>query len=347
MQRDHCNFFIADLLASSGDGLFSYECAFSTEGPARRSLQRVAINTLLPWMLLAFFILCSTLASMHKRKKSWAELFYFWNISAISIFYITYIDVTRNLLKILDCTKLDEAWEEPEQNAIALSRYWVEDPEVECYKGGHLALLLGLLVPGLPMITIGMPLWILRTVFWMQKHSSDRSFHEAYAFLHRSYRENFKYWEVVIMLRKALLAAVTVFSVYLGGNLQAILALAILVIAAFAQLLTRPFVTDGPPLNTMETLSLACSILAFLVGLLFNDPRTPKLGRSIASWIFIFSLAIVSLYILRELTRELMKLADRFLYNSSVDADKTMNVLEKIWFLTRLKKRTWSQGKPS
>ena len=311
-QRNHCNFFIADLLASGGDGLFSYECAFSTEGPARRSLRRIAINTLLPWMLLAFFILCSTLASKHRRKKSWAELCYFWNVSAISIFYITYIDITRNLLKILDCTKLDEAGKEPEQNAIALSRYWVEDPEVECYKGGHLAMLLALLVPGLPVVTIGMPLWILRTVFWMQKHSSDRSFHDAYAFLHRSYHENFKYWEVVIMLRKALLAAVTVFSVYLGGNLQAILALAILVMAAFAQLLSRPFVTDGPPLNTMETFSLACSILAFLVGLLFNDPRTPKLGRSIASWIFIFSLAIASLYILRELTRELMKLVNRF-----------------------------------
>ena len=263
-------------------------------------------------MLLVFFILCSTLTSFYMRRKSWAGLFHFWRLSAVSILYISYIDVTRNLLKILDCTQLDEARQEPEQIGIALSRYWVQDPEIECYKGVHSAVLVTLLVPGLCLVTIGMPLWLLRIAFWIQKRSLDYPSCDPYAFLHQSYHDNFKFWEAVIMLRKALLAAVTVFSVYLEGHLQAILAMAILVIAAFAQLLARPFIMDGPALNTMETLSLACSILAFLVGLLFNDPNTPKLGRSIASWIFIFVFLLASLYILSELARELMKIIDRF-----------------------------------
>ena len=303
----------------------------------RRSLRRIIINILLPWMMLVFFILCSTLTSFYVRRKSWAELFHFWRLSAVSILYISYIDVTRNLLKILDCTQLDEARQEPEQNAIALSRYWVEDPEIECYKGVHLAILLTLLVPGLHLVTIGMPLWLLRMAVWKQKGSLDYPSCDAYAFLHQSYQDNFKYWEAVIMLRKASLAAVTVFSVYLGGNLQAILAMAILVIAAFAQLLARPFTMDGPALNTMETLSLACSILAFLVGLLFNDPNTPKLGRSIASWIFIFVFLIAFLYILSELSRELMKLFDRFWYSSNVSRDKTTSWLKKVLMVAKVK----------
>ena len=296
------------------------------------------MNVLLPWMLVTFFILCSTMVSLAMKKKPWAELFYFWRISAFSILYISYIDVTRNLLKILDCTKLDEAGQEPEQNAIAMSIYWVEDPQIECYKGSHLAMLLALLVPGLPLVTIGMPLWHLRTVLWMQRHSGDCLFHDVYAFSHQSYRQKFKYWEAVIMLRKALLAAVTVFSINLGGNLQAVLAMSILVIAAVVQLLARPFIVEGPALNGMETASLTCSILAFSVGLLFNDPRTPKLGRSLASWIFIFALLITVVYILTELTRELIKTVDRFLYNSNVQVDKMTSVFKKIMLLVKVKK---------
>ena len=309
----------------------------------RRSLRRIIINILLPWMLLVFFILCSTLTSFYVRRKSWSELFHFWRVSAVSILYISYIDVTRNLLKILDCTQLDEARQEPEQNAIALSRYWVEDPEIECCTGVHLAMLLTLSVPGLCLVTIGMPLWLLRMAVWKQKRFSDYPSCDAYAFLHQSYRDNFKYWEAVIMLRKASLAAVTVFSVYLGGNLQAILGMAILVIASFAQLLARPFIMDGPALNTMETLSLACSILAFLVGLLFNDPNTPKLGRSIASWILLFVLLIAFLYVLSELARELTKTTDGFLYSTSITVDKTTSLLKKVLMLTKVKNTT-NQG---
>ena len=137
------------------------------------------------------------------------------------------------------------------------------------------------------------------------------------------------------MLRKGLLAAITVFPYSLGGNVQALLAQVVLMTFLAAQLMARPFVTDGPNLNLMELVSLACSTLGFAVGLLFNDPNVNAKGRHTVSIVFIFILAATFLYLARALLVEALKDFDTLLSRQSPQLSEQASLISKLCVLLR------------
>lgn len=109
------------------------------------------------------------------------------------------------------------------------------------------------------------------------------------------------------MARKALLAAIAVFSFSLGTGLQAVLALGVLAIALALHLMMKPFVSAGPDLNRLETISLSASFLTFLDGLIFNDPHTSQNFEIIVSVVVIGTLAGVTVFMFYELGYEICR----------------------------------------
>ncbi|CAD7704984.1 unnamed protein product [Ostreobium quekettii] len=120
------------------------------------------------------------------------------------------------------------------------------------------------------------------------------------------------YWEAVITMRKAMISAAVVFAYKLGGNLQGILALGVLVLALAVQLLFKPYrkfpcfntrrglraqqptVHDRVDLNHLESFSIFASIVTFYAGVVFNDENTTE-GGTVVMTVFVLFVNIVLL----------------------------------------------------
>eukprot|EP00803_Ostreobium_quekettii_P009943 evm.model.scf_126.4 EVM.evm.TU.scf_126.4 scf_126:87323-93458(+) len=323
----------ADFLASGSHALFSLECAFPSTSSIERSVLRTIATAFFPFALFLAFIAMSLVATLLRTMKLInfliKDLISFWHVSFLAILYISFIDMTRNALKVLDCAKVDEEGFGPPGLATALLEYWTEDTGVECYKGRHLALVLALAIPTLALVSLGMPLWLLATLRWRRGRFAG-SARGAYAFIYQSYRDEFLYWEVVVMMRKGLLAAITVFRFSLGTTLQATLALIVLDVAVVLQLWARPFVAMKPDLNRMETISLLSSILVFFAGIILDDPNTSTAGALVVSVLMTVAVMGTFLYLLIELVSQLLKGFDRALISRGIPLSADSSVVSRI-----------------
>lgn len=322
----------ADLASSGGSGIFSLQCTLPTYDKIPRSVLETLTGVISPFLVALLFSSIWALVAFVK-KKSWIYLLHHWHAVIISVFYFSYINVTRILLRIFTCTYVDE---EGENLSIATFRYWVEDPDLKCYEGTHLVLVLAVGVPLLLLISIGMPFGLL-VVFMLEcKGLIDRRYLWHYSFLYTHYRVEFRYWEVLVMLRKALMAAVAVFAFPLGPDLQALLALGILVIAFGAHVLKMPLVVDGPSLNRLEGVSLSCSYLIFFMALVFNDPNTSPAGKFAVSVILIGALVGVTLYFVIALMGEVSKGINVMLLDNGIEVQDNTTLFKKVVLLLEL-----------
>lgn len=264
------------------------------------------------------------------KKKSLHYLLHHWHAAIVSVIYYFYINMTRVLLRIFTCTHVDD---EVEEFSIATFKYWVEDTDLKCYKGIHLALTLIAGVPLLVLISIGMPLGLLVIFLLQHKSLVNRNVFQLYGFLYSSYRVDLQYWEVIVMLRKALMASVAVFAFSLGPNLQAILASGILITSMGVHVLKMPFVLEGPNLNRLESISLASSYVVFFMALVFNDPNSSTTGRVIASVILIGAVSGAALNLVVALMTEVSKGIDITLVEHNIEVRDDTTTFRKFSLL--------------
>ena len=240
-------------------------------------------------------------------------------LTFLAINYFFYIGMTKSLLRFFACTRVSDDREDSDW-----SRYvWEEDTEVECYEGKH-ALLVGLLVvPLLLAVSFGYPAGVF-TILWRSKDRlNDEDFVQTYGFLYKAYDRH--YWEVVIMVRKAAVATVAVFSYRLGSNLQGLLCVLVIGIALSVHLVLQPFTQDIPQLNHLETCSLSATVVVFVVGLMMNDNAVEPSGRVLLS-----ALAVLFLcFTLVVLLTQLMFAAEEFIDMKLIELD-AMEVQEVI-----------------
>lgn len=174
---------------------------------------------------------------------------------------------------------------------------WAEDTSLTCFQGKHTVTgVFGILF--LLLFSLGFIVFIVVLLLWNKDRviKQDVLFLARYGFLYRAYRTNSFtiYWEAVVTLRKALIGAVVVYAYPLGPNLQAVLALGVLIVALLLHLVAYPYKVfhaktcgglvgmlheQGPDLNQLETLSLLMSLLTFYSGVVFNDKNTSDTGR--------------------------------------------------------------------
>eukprot|EP00803_Ostreobium_quekettii_P003269 evm.model.scf_1309.1 EVM.evm.TU.scf_1309.1 scf_1309:6013-11281(-) len=328
---------VADFLSSGGEGLVSLECAFPSDASIRRSMYRTVFSLVFPFLLILAIMLVSLMRSS-LTSKNWKQVLALWRVSFLSVLYISYIEVSRNALRVLDCTEADEGGRDLAGGTAALGNYWTDDTDQECYKGSHLVVLVALAVPALMLVTIGMPFVIFASIIRI----GDKEAHMgAVAFLCQPYRRGRRYWEVLVMLRKSSLAAITVFRFPLGPNLQATLAAAVLMFSVVLHLLVLPFDDRGPPLNGMETMSLTCSIAMLMAGITFNDPHTSTEASIIISAAVLIYMGGVVTYLVVQLAREGAKGAERLLKREGIQVDAGTGPLGKLWLALAFVVGSW------
>ena len=255
----------------------SVDCLIPSDSTIPRAAVRTVVNVMVPMVVTALYFIFWTFALL-RIKETADYLIKRCALSFMAVSYLSYIALTRVAVNVLACVDVYDSATLDDDSTTA---YWAVDTSLECYKGSHtvLAVLIGW--PMLLLFSVGFPVAFASVLISQRSKGGLKGelLFEAAGFMYRAYSGDYVFWESIIMLRKAVLAIVVVFSYSLGGNLQGVLAVFVLTAALYFQAVCRPFRSEFEDLNKYEGLSLLTSASTFLSGLIFNDDRTSNLVR--------------------------------------------------------------------
>lgn len=270
------------------------DCLIPTTLSIPRSVILQILGVCLPFVALlggwAYWIRIT-----RSRKFGWKLLFRRFLLTTIVVSYVSYIALSKTAIRIFKCV---DVFDESLAYSRTTHKYWESDSFVRCFHGSHLILCLTLGI-ALLLFSLCFPLYL--AIFLTKARTGGKlnssEVQETVGLFYHGYEENFVFWDSIIMLRKATLVDILVFAYSLGGNLQGLLATALLFFSLFLQTKFDPFKRDFRHLNELECASLFVSGYTFLSGLVLNDPNLNSnvLEILITATIFItnMSLAII------------------------------------------------------
>lgn len=267
-----------------------------------RSVIGTAVESAIPLTVILAFAIFWTHAKS-KNNKDNIFLLKRCALSAIAVFYVSYISLTKTFVNILNCIEVNDS------TSIffdSISNYWAVDTSLKCYEGPH-AVLAGTL--GWPLVvsfSLGFPVALACSIvrFANGENYKEGWIYDVAGFMYRSYKPYFIFWESIVMLRKALLAIVVVLAYPLGADNQSVLAVAVLLLSLYVQKTCCPFRNEFEKLNDFEGYSLLVSSVTLLFGLFFHgNPVSGSVGNLITAGLlaanislFLFFLAMIFIY---------------------------------------------------
>jgi len=175
------------------------------------------------------------------------------------------------------------------------SKYWAQDTSLECYTPDHLKLVVLALV-FLAVFSFGFPIIsaiVLRNSQRAGRLTEPGAMFEIIGFLYRGYDHRFSYWESIVMLRKACLSLIAVFSFPYGGTSQGLLASFVLVMCLFLHTMARPYRDEFACVNNYESYSLIISCTTFLLSCFFVPGRAGETTKILLSFYLIGGIALL------------------------------------------------------
>ena len=233
-----------------------------------RSIASVLIDICVPFAAALVFAIY-WMADRAKKKTEARKLVKKIALSFLAVFYISYVSLTRTLVKMISCIEVHDS---SVGGVDSTTNFWATDTSIQCYRQSHAVLAFVLGWPFFFIFTVGFPLvTACLVVKHVQEDYKQGWIYEVSGFMYRSYERKFVFWESTILLKKAVLTVVVVLSYPLGTNLQHILAVFVLAAALYFQMLCRPYRKEFDDLNGLESLSVLVSLLTFISSMFFGD----------------------------------------------------------------------------
>jgi hypothetical protein len=141
--------------------------------------------------------------------------------------------------------------------------FLIADYNVVCWYRTHLiwTMTLGLFMTF--AFAIGVPVAFFYILYYHQKNVTK--YRPVYGFISYGFHEEYYYWEVVIIARKFCFSVVSVLLISVGGMIQGLIGLGVLVTFLQAQNSYRPY--ESPKMNFAEEFGLLTRITTLLFGL--------------------------------------------------------------------------------
>eukprot|EP00948_MAST-09A_sp_MAST-9A-sp1_P001695 g1695.t1 len=262
-------------LSNAGSQAFSIDC-FTSASYATNSALNLSVPivmTLFFWVVVAFIY-----KNQHEAKIRNLKL------STIVILMTLHPTLVKQVLDFFQCTK-----------PVLDKTFLVADVDVQCGQSTHLALVFTLGVPALVLYILGIPAAAGINLYINRHNLDDPEIRQTFGFLYANYGEKCYFWELIIVLRLVAMATV---SVLFDGNaqMQATLGAQVLFLAIFMHMMCRPY-QEGI-LDTVETYSLASSVIALTCGNLLLSDTTPEGWKSFATILIFLSMITFTLYCL-------------------------------------------------
>eukprot|EP00949_MAST-11_sp_MAST-11-sp1_P001100 g1100.t1 len=257
---------------SAAGEVVSFQCAMDDANRSRylRGAAVVLGSPLLVILLVAVFwgILSARRGERKKTKSNFI-------VSVMVILFLVLPTLNQTAFRLFTCTEIM-----PGMLHVA------GDLELPCYRGTHLAYVLGMAIPAFLVYAIGIPFTALYILYRMHKRkklfaSREESYSaNVYKFLYGGYKRNAYYWETIIMFRKVSLNVVLVVMAPSPPLAQALTILLVLFLFLSLHVRTQPYSDDR--LNRIEMSSLLLSTTVLYFGIyLFNEDVQRDIGTAI------------------------------------------------------------------
>lgn len=264
----------------------SLDCLLSNNGAIPRSVSRSLLSLLLPFSVLAIatgywtWINCDNPIVLKRRL----------TMSAVVVLYISFSSLVEEMLSAISCVDVN--------NGETIDLYWTSDTSVKCFQGSHGILVFALVIPMILCILFAFPIGSAIYLYLKRRAGKleDSEVKERFGFMYGAYTDECVFWDCVVMLRKAALAAIVVFGASLVSNLQNISAVCVLFFSLYLQTRFLPFHEDFKDFNSLEIHSLLVSSFTFTFALYMNDPNVTGGGRH---FITVFVAAMILTFVFR------------------------------------------------
>ena len=243
--------------------LFSFNCLYTEETELEGYERKWVVLSLLPLLLIAVSNVVWGGVALCRRSLSYMKNQAVG--SGIVLFFVAFPSVMRTMLGVLHCKK------------ILSGEYWVVGLDMRCWTLNHLKYALGLAVPCLLIWGLAVPALTFLSLYRQRRRSKDYWYQQRYGFLIAGYQGERFYWEFVIIYRKWLIVALTVFFAQVSLFLQALSSLGVLLASISFQALLQPY--SLPAFNTLELQSLAVATLTLYSGLFFYNESCGEIGE--------------------------------------------------------------------
>jgi hypothetical protein len=157
----------------------------------------------------------------------------------VLMFFPTWVNTT---LSLFACVTLDTPAAPPFQ-AEAVGSWWVEDMSQQCYAGYHKGWALGLGIPLTLLFCVGLPGGVF-VFMWRSRQQGrlqDAQFQKHNGFVFRHWRDEWCWWEAVMLLQTCALVVVSTFGFALGRYYHSILSATMLACVGMLLLVVQPF----------------------------------------------------------------------------------------------------------
>ena len=246
----------------------------------------------------------------------------------ITLIYLLYPTLCKSAFSLIACRHI----------GLIGKSYLVQDLQVECFAEEHMYWFIGLCVPALLILVIGLPATAMFAL-WRSRHSLHRR-HIRFRFsiLFIGYEDRTYFWEIVVAIRKLSVSAISVFLLQVDTATQVLTAELLVVCVLVVHLHVRPYIAVTPKHNTLqhvETFALTTTFVTLVSGMLmFEDIGA---GKQIVEYIFTFMVLAINIAFLMAafwwwLTLKLMDLENLLDHTSARKqmATKVAEFLRKI-----------------
>ena len=139
--------------------------------------------------------------------------------------------------------------------------YFLIDLEEICYTGRHLSWMLAVGVPQLMLHVVGLPA-VGFYMLYRNRHKLEHPVVRArYGLFLGGYKRNRYYWEVVVIMRKVSVVALSIFGTAISVEVQALMALLLICVCGVLQLAGRPFKVTKETIRNQYLVSLELAAL--------------------------------------------------------------------------------------
>lgn len=176
--------------------------------------------------------------------------------------------------------------------------YWAEDTSIQCYEGSHLYIMMFAGFPLVLFVCLGFPMVLFVKLYWKKRPLHSNLMLSRYGYFYQGYFADFAYWEVLIQVRKGLLAILSVLSAKMSEELKVYIALVVLLVAFAFHTWFYPY--KQRKLNRMEASSLFLSSLVCLLEGVIHSPEGGNMYAKVLSGIILVILVGFVAYMMYE-----------------------------------------------
>lgn len=248
--------------------------------------------------------------------------------TVITLIYLLYPTLCKSAFSLVACRQI----------GLIGKSYLTQDLQIECFAEEHLYWFLGLCVPALLILIIGLP-GMAMVFLWRSRHSLHRR-HIRFRFsiLFIGYEDRTYFWEIVVAGRKLTVSAISVFLLQVDTATQVLTAELFVVCVLVMHLHVRPYIAVTPKHNTLqhvETFALTTAFITLVSGMLmFEDIGA---GNAFVEYFFTFAVLAINISFIFAafwwwLTLKLMDLENLLEHTSATKAlsTKVAEFLRKI-----------------